>query len=321
MYGRMSTQGGRSKRAYRKLCAATAPAAPLDGWRMIRRLLLLVACCVPYAATASDPVYVVVRADQSQKDPNAGLIGSWATMAVNKQSARKVQSFMRVHGTQHFQERSQAAFSCFASSQACSAPPSIMDVERFSRAVRAGSSQEGYVVELLPELVAEQLLIRASAYRVRMPDDGSPLPIKVDRAYHALYTTRAPRSLAARGKSNLAALEAYWSEGEPRRIVTVTNRGLAEINALFAMLIRQEGGGPGEATVNLSQFPDKKRLACKGAGLCALTYLWKDNGDSFVLVHNGNHAGWLDAEAAADESNLPSMASFGVPGTMLPAAP
>jgi hypothetical protein len=276
---------------------------------------------MPFTAMAAptEPVYVVLRADQQQKEPNAGLIGKWATAAVNKQSARKVQSFMRVLGTPDFLAQSQSAFRCFASSQPCDAALPFADVEHFAQAVRSAPSEEGYVVELMPELVAEQLLIRATAYRVRMGTDGSPLPIKTDRAFYALFTTRAPAALTRSGKSKVAALEDYWSEGEPRRIARETTRGLAQINALFAMLIRQEGGGPGEATVNLNDFPDKKRLACKGKMLCALTYLWKDNGDSFVLVLNGNIAGWLDAEAAAYESNLPSMNQFGAPGTELPA--
>lgn len=292
------------------------------------RALVLLAIAGNASAIEPSPVLLVVLSDmgaKNQSDGSAGLlvhgIGAWATHSVNKQSARKVQTFMRVLGTPDFPAWSQAAFGCFAFSQPCAARPAFGDVNRFAEAVRGVPSQDGYVVELLPELVAEQFLIRAKAYRVEMPDHGSPIPVKVDRAYHALYTVRAPRSLIALKKSKLAALEAYWSEGEPRRIVNVTNRGLAELNALFAILIRQEGGGPGEATMNLNQFPDKKRLSCKGAALCGMTYLWKDNGDSFVLVYNGNYAGWFDAESAAYEGNLPAMAQWGPPGPMLPAAP
>ena len=65
--------------------------------------------------------------------------------------------------------------------------------------------------------------------------------------------------------------------------------------------------------MNLNQFPDKKRLACKGEALCALTYLFKDNGDSFVFVLSGNFAAGLDANAAAYESNLPSLAQSALP--------
>jgi len=259
---------------------------------------------------------------KNQADGSAGLlvqgIGAWATHAVNKKSARKVQSFMRVLGTPDFLAQSQTAFACFATTQPCAARPAFVDVKRFSDAVRATSVQQGYVVELLPELVAEQLVIRAAAYRVRMPDDTSLLPNDVSGRFHALYTLRAPASLAESKKSKSAALEAYWSEGDPRRIANATTRGLAEINALFAILMSGEGGGPGEATMNLNQFSDKKRLACKGEALCAMTYLFKDNGDSFVLVSNGNYAGWFDANSAADESNLLSLAQFGPPGTMLP---
>jgi len=292
------------------------------------RAVVLLAVASNASATEPSPVLLFVLTDvgaKNQANGSAGLlvlgIGAWANHSVNKQSARKVESFMRVLGTPDLLARSQTAFACFASSQPCAARPAFADLDQFSQAVRAGTEQEGYVVELLPELVAEQLLIRATAYRVRMPDDGSPMPTKVSQNYHALYTTRAPASLAASRKSKTAALEAYWSDGDPRRIVDATNRGLAQINALFAMLIRQEGGGPGEATMNLSQFPDKKRLACKGAGFCAMTYLLKDNGDSFVLVYNGNFAGWLDAEAAAYQGSLPGIASFGIPGTILPSAP
>lgn len=291
--------------------------------------LVLLAAGSNACAVEPSPVLLVVLDDMGAKNQaangSAGLlvvgIGAWANHSVNKQSARKVQSFMRVLGTPDFLERSQAAFGCFATSQPCAARPAYADSNQFLEAVRAVPSQDGYVVELLPELAAEQLVIRAKAYRVEASDDGSPIPVKVDRAFHALYTTRAPASLTTLKKSKLTALEAYWSEGEPRRIVSVTSRGLAEMNALFGILIRQEGGGPGEVTMNLNQFPDKKRLSCKGAALCGMTYLWKDNGDSFVFVYNGNYAGWYDAEAAAFESNMPGLAQWGPPGPMLPAAP
>lgn len=295
--------------------------------RVLFRALVLLAIAGNASAVEQSPVLLFVVNDQGSKnqaDTSAGWlvfgIGAWANHSVNKQSARKVQSFMRVLATQDFLARSQAAFACFASAQPCKAPPAFVDVNAFSEAVRADRAQEGYVVELLPELVAEQLLIRAVAYRVRLPDDGSPMPIKLSHNYHALYTARAPASLTASRKSSLAALEAYWSEGDPRRIVDATNRGLTEINSLFATLIRQEDGGPGEATMNLNQFPDKKRLGCKNEVFCGMTYLLKDNGDSFVLVSNGNYAGWFDAESAAHGPYLGSMATLGVAGRMLPAA-
>lgn len=280
-------------------------------------------------ALEPSPVLVTVLGNigsKNQADGSAGLlvqgIGAWANHSVNKQSARKVQSFMRLLATPDFPAWSQEAFRCFASTQPCSARPAFADAIQFADAVRAGASQEGYVIELLPELVAEQLVVRGTAYRVRMPEDGSPIPIKVDRAYHALYTTRAPASLTAtRQKAKLATLEAYWSEGDPRRLVTATNRALTEINRLFAILIAQEGGGPGEVSMNLNEFPDKKRLVCKGEIFCRMMYLWKDNGDSFVVVANGNFAGWYDAEAAAFEVNLPAMVQFGPRGTQLPEMP
>ena len=288
------------------------------------RAVVLLAVAGNAWADEPPPVLVVILNDvggKPQVNASAGLltlgIGAWANHSVNKKSARKVESFMRVLGTPDLLVRSQDAFACFANSQPCAARPAFADAERFSEAVRAVPSHEGYVVELLPELVAEQLLIRATAYRVRLPDERELAPIDVSGKFHALYTTRAPASLVAARKSKVAALAAYWSEGDPQRIADATHRGLAEINALFAMLMRGEGGGPGEATMNLNEFPDKKRLACKGKALCGLTYLLKDNGESFVLVLNGNYAGWLDAEAAAYESNLPSMASFGAPGTEL----
>ena len=286
--------------------------------------LVMLAAAGNACAIEPPPVLVIVLDDvggKAQVNASHGLatlgIGVWANHSVNKKSARKVESFMRVLGTPEFVTRSQDAFACFATSQPCASRPAFADANLFAEAVRAEPSLEGYVVELLPELVAEQLLIRATAYRIRLPDAVSMTGTDVGGKFHALYTTRVPASLAAAKKSKVATLEAYWSDGDPRRIVSATTRGLSEINALFAMLMRGEGGGPGGATVNLNDFPDKKRLACKGALLCGMTYLHKDNGDSFVLVLGVDHAGWLDANAAAHESNLPSMETFGAPGTML----
>ena len=43
-----------------------------------------------------------------------------------------------------------------------------------------------------------------------------------------------------------------------------------------------------------------------------MTCVFKDNGDSFVLVYGTNFAGWLDAAAAAHEARLPGMITYGV---------
>lgn len=294
----------------------------------MRKIFVLLAALAPCIAVAAEspsarivsaPVLVVMQKDQALKAQVSGsagllvpLIGMWATASVNKNSARKVERFKSTLAPTDISEQATSVFNCFATTTNCTEGKVFVDAGPFSEAVRANPAHEGYVVQLLPELVTEQVMIRASAHRVYVANDSAGTVTHEESGYFALYTTRAPAEILA-SKKKPAPIEEYWSQGEPRRIVEASRRGLVEINTLFAMQIRDEGlTDPTPTLTNLKDFPDKKRLACKGGPVCAMTYLFKDNGDSVVLVFGTNYAGWLDAAAAAHEAGLPGMVTYGV---------
>jgi len=272
---------------------------------------------VPPPGIKSPPVLVLMRKDQQTPAPKTDgtqgillpLIGAWATASVNKNSARKVEKFNATLAPAKLPAQAEGAFRCFATTRACTEGPVFTDDVAFSQAVRASPAKEGFVVQLLPELIPEQLLIRAYAHRAYVADDAAHALVHEEAGYFALYTTRMPE---VPKKAKPAELEQYWSQGEPRRIEEASRRGLAEINALFAMQLRDEGlSDPTPTLVSAKDFPDKKRLACKSGPVCAMTYVFKDNGDSFVLVFGTNYAGWFDAAAAAHQAGLPGMVTYG----------
>ena len=147
---------------------------------------------------------------------------------VNKKSARKVRvscacSERRISFTRVRRRHSPA----LRAPQPCAARPAFADASSIfgSRASRA-RRRKGMSSNSSPELVAEQLVIRATAYRVRLPDDRSMTPTDV-AGFHALYTTRAPR-LAHR----VQEIE-YWRRS--RRIRRKATRAASSTPRLAAL--------------------------------------------------------------------------------------
>lgn len=294
----------------------------------MRGLLLLLACGAAWpiaaaeatpAPSASPPVLVILRTHHAAQELNAGLIGMLATKSVNKASARKVDHFKATLAAVDLPEQLRLAFTCFAAAAPCAGGHAFIDAAAFESALRASEAKEGYVVEVVPELGETQLLIRAAAYRMKVANDVAGTVIRTGTGYHALYTVRPPADIAPKkkavNKANAAAVAAYWTGGEPRRINEATRLGLVELNSLFARLLQGTRDGlwaDGQPVVTAKDFPDKKRLMCRGDALCAMTYVLEDRADGFVLVHGGTFAGWFDANAAAHESCLPAIATWGV---------
>ena len=275
------------------------------------------------------PVLLIIHGDIGVKTEwtgSTGLlvlgIGAWANHSVNRQSAIKVARFKTTIGAMDFQAEASRALGCVGSTEPCTDRVALIDAAQFELALMTRPGRDGVVVELTPELIAEQMLIRAVAHHVVLPEkvpaDGKKPALTQGTGYVTVATTRAPKELVAQKKSNLAALEQYWSSGEPSRVVSDVRRALSELPALFAILAK-DGQADGKLPETWKQLPKVKtfkesgRVACSGPAWCASTYVLKDNGDSFILVSSGSTAGWLDAAAAANESNLPAYAMLGLP--------
>lgn len=292
------------------------------------RAMLLLAVAGNVCAADVAPVLLIVHGNigvETKNNGSAGLltlgIGAWANHSVNKQSAVKVARFNKTIGGMDFQAEAARALGCVGASEPCTGT-ALTDVNQFELALLARPGRDGVVVELTTELIAEQMLMRAISHHVvlsdKKPSDEKKPRVDEGIGYVAVATTRAPKELVAQKKSNPAALEQYWSSGEPSRIVSDARRGLTELTALFALLAKdgQTDGKLPEAWKQLPKVKELKstgRIACSGPAWCASTYVLKDNGDSFTLVSSGATAGWLDANAAANESNLPAYAMLGLP--------
>jgi len=294
----------------------------------LRAVLLLV---VAGNACAADPapVLLIIHGDIGAKTPNGGSagllvvgIGAWANHALNKQSAVKVAHFKTAIGAMDFQGEAGRALGCVGATEPCADRVAMTDINQFELALMTRPGRDGVIVELTPELIAEQMLIRAVMHHVVLsdnkPSDEKKPRVDEGTGYIAVATTRAPKDLIANRKSNAAALDQYWSSGEPSRIVGDARRGLSEITALLALLAK-DGQADGKLPETWKQLPkvkdfyDSGRIKCSGPAFCASTYVLKDNGDSFILVSSGATAGWLDAAAAANYSNLPAYSMFGLP--------
>jgi hypothetical protein len=278
---------------------------------------------LPSPSPPSPAVLLLIKGNigvRDQTGPGDGLvmnaISAWATSSVNKHSTVRVERFQKAMGEQPLDVAAGSSFGCFAATTPCAGAEVFTDAEKFGEALKARSPSEGFVVEITPELAPEQLMFRAVARRMRLANDVPRTPIRTGNGYVAVYTTRAPPALAAQIKSNPAALEAYWAEGEPRRLVSAAQRGLVEIDALLAHLVRDgdESGAMPQAWKALPKVKEvgRDRVACSGPSWCAVTRVLEDRGDSFVLVSGGNTAGWFDAAAAAKDANLPAFAQLGI---------
>jgi hypothetical protein len=296
----------------------------------IFRALALLAVASSACAVEPPPVLLIVHGDIGAKTgntANAGLlvlgIGAWANHSVNKQSAVKVERFNKALDGMDFVAEASRALGCVGVIEPCADRAAFTDAAQFELALANRPGRDGVVVEVTPELIAEQFMIRAVSHAVVLSDkktsDKKKPSIKQGVGYVAVATMRAPKEIAELKKSSPAELEQYWVAGEPRRIVSDARRALTELNALFAMLAKdgQADGKMPEAWKQLPKvktFQDSGRIACSGPAWCASTFVLKDNGDSFILVSSGTTAGWLDAAAAAKETNLPFFSMFGVPG-------
>jgi hypothetical protein len=259
----------------------------------LRAMLLLV---VAGNACAADPapVLLIIHGDIGAKNPSngsAGLlvagIGAWANHSLNKQSAIKVARFKTAFGATDFQAEATRALGCVGATEACERV-AMTDINQFELALMTRPGRDGIVVELTTELIAEQMLMRAVMHNVvlsdKKPSDEKRPRVDQGTGYIAVATTRAPKELVTQKKSNPAALEQYWSSGDPSRIVSDARRGLTELTALFAMLAK-DGQADGKLPDAWKQLPKVKelkstgRIACSGPAWCASTYVLKDNGD------------------------------------------
>jgi hypothetical protein len=296
--------------------------------KILFRTLVLLAVVGSACANEPPPVLLIVHDDIGATTPSGagGLlvkgIGAWANHFVNKQSAVKVARFHNAIGDMDLPAEASRVFGCIGATEECR-QVAFTDAASFESALVARADKAGFVVEITPELVADQMLIRGVSHAVVLSDkrtgeDTKPR-VKHRSVYIAIFNTRPPAEVAALRKTRPAELEQYWVTGEPRRLVREVRRGLVEINSLFMMLAKdgRAGGKMPDAWKSLpkvKEFKKSGRIACSGPAWCARTYVLKDNGDSFVLVSSGSAAGFFDAAAAAKETNLPFFALMGIPG-------
>jgi hypothetical protein len=294
--------------------------------KKLLRTVALLAIAGNVCAIEPPPVLLIVHKDVgATTDGTAGLlvlgIGTWANHFVNKKSAVKVARFHSALGGMDLLAEASHVFGCVGAEKDCGRT-AFTDAAQFEAALTARADKAGVVVEVPPELVADQMLMRSVSHAVVLSSkktgkDKKPR-IEQGDTYIALFTTRPPDELAALKETDAAKLAQYWTEGEPRRLVSEARHGLIELNSLLAALV-QAGGKPGKMPEVWQGLPKAKelkesgRLGCGMIGNCRGLFVLEDNGDSVVLVCCGNAAGWFDAAAARKQAGVSFMAVFGLP--------
>jgi hypothetical protein len=261
------------------------------------------------SGSAHPPVLLIGR-EQADNGSSGGLIGMMTASSMTNAAKKRSQNFRTTLDDPDFMAEARRIFGCFAIVGACDAPPALTDKFTFDSAVQKSAGQQGFIVAFVPEMTAEQVLLRATAWRVTRANDVSGTPIRTGRGFMAVYSTRVPRNLLDGAENRQAVTGAYWSDGEPRRIVADARNGLAEVNALFAILLRDgtDNGSLPEAWKALPPLPkpvsENPRFRCTKK-YCSMIRILEDRGDSVIFVgNNGNQAGWFDAAAAAHQSDL-----------------
>jgi hypothetical protein len=292
--------------------------------KSLLRAVSLLALSVQAGAADVRPVLVVVQSDIARKAQGQGLImlgiSAWANHYVNKQSAVKVAHFQTAVGDLDLPAEASRVFGCVGVAEDCG-QTALTDTAQFEAALAARADKAGLVVEITPELIPGQMLMRAVSHEVvlsgKKSGKGNQPRLERGDIRYAVFNTRPPAELAALRETNPAALEEYWLKGEPRRIVSDARRGLRELNALLGLLER-DGGASAKMPKAWKQLPKVKdfkesgRITCLGMGVCSGIHVLEDNGDHFILVCCGNAAGWYDAAAAAANTNLSMMAVMGI---------
>jgi hypothetical protein len=280
-------------------------------------LLLVATLC---EADDRAPVLVVVKenigAGSTVRTPGAenpiasglvfNLIGAWANSSVNKDSAIRVARFHEVIAQPGIAAELVAAMGCHAAPADCVDGAAMVDATEFTAALDRRTGRDGVILEITPELDPDQFLLRVVAYQVAM--GKKELERRAQRT--ALFTMRVPPELAARVKKSPDEVLAYWSAGDPRRLLVETRRGAAMIHDLFGKL----GAAPDAELAKLKEFKASGRIACSGPAWCSQARVLEDRGDGFVLVVQDSVIGYLDAHAAAKQANLLLYASLGLAG-------
>jgi hypothetical protein len=296
--------------------------------KILAATLALLAFAGNVCAVEAPPVLLIFHKDVGVKTAGNGLlmlgISAWANHSVNKASAVKVARFHDALGGFDLTAEASHVFGCAGSAPDCGRV-AFTDPAQFEAALAAREDKAGIVVEITPELIADEMLMRGVSKAVVLSDkkggkgkDKGP-QLEDGTGNIAVFNTRPPSEIAALKKKNPAELEQYWLKGEPRRIVSDARHGLVELNNLFVML-EKEGRTDGKMPEAWKQLPKVKdfkesgRISCGGVGVCPGIHVLKDNGDSFVLVCCGNAAGWFDAAAAAHNTNFIMMAMLGILG-------
>jgi hypothetical protein len=232
---------------------------------------------------------------------------------VNKQSALKAARYNAALAPLMLADVASPALGCVGAVD-CEGTTAFTDPELFQKALDQDTGHRGIVIEVTPEMVPSQILLRAIAREFELVD-GKAVQRRV---LTAAYTVRSPLATDSNFGKQPDGVDKYWSEGEPTRLAVETRRGFRELSSMLNRLsttLGSEGRWPREwsGLPKVKSLADSGRTKCSGIAWCAVTYILEDGGDHLLLVEkNGASMGWFDAKAAATETNLPAMLLIGL---------
>ena len=140
--------------------------------KKLLRAVVLLAIGSNACAIEPPPVLLIVHNNIGVEtaEGTSGLlllgIGAWANNSVNKQSAVKVARFNTTLGGLDFVAEASRALGCAGVGEPCADRAALTDVAQFELALAARPGRDGFIVELTPELVADQMLMRAVSHAV-----------------------------------------------------------------------------------------------------------------------------------------------------------
>jgi len=273
------------------------------------------------AWSASAPVAIIQPANfEATSDPVAKEKGGLLVMLLegnaNKESERQIARFHADLGDAAFAERLAKSFACIgadAVSDACT--PAIPLTGNSAQALVELSKLEHkrvLVVRLHPMKTDFRIRMRAVVNDANVNADG----LKPVRVFTAVYETRVPADLEKAGKSDPAAVAAWWSEGSPTRLQREVDKGIEELRQMLSLLDREV---PADNSVpagwaelpNMDALKEAGRIKCGGGG-CRTQKVLRDSGSRVWLTtpyaQGAYLYGWsiasLDDNASKKYANL-----------------
>jgi hypothetical protein len=271
---------------------------------------------LPVIAPAQSPAPLVVRFPETMQagrnigpEPQgltADLIGSWASKAMDKQSAPRVAAFREATAGLDFVAAVQESLKCLGVLEPRTmcrellTLPAAQNGKELAAQLLASGVMELVMIDVVPLLTDEHFRVRAFVTEMTVSPKGlSPI-----RSYGAVYDSRAPADLI--DSKNADRLKAFWREGEPSRIERESRAATQELERALSFVREQSKPGEGRPAFakelpKIKELKESGRVGCGGTA-CGQARVVRDFGSRIWLTSDPTYGTYGPVIISVDEN-------------------